>query len=117
MSEDKLSQLSEVKYINIETYRKNGLGVRTPIWFIIHQGLIYFRTDEKSGKVKGLGIIRMLRLPCDIRGNVKGEWFDGKIYFANSAETSIAYSMINKKYGIKTTLIRIFNKIRIQSLS
>jgi hypothetical protein len=37
MSEDKLSQLSEAKYINIETYRKNGLG-------------------------KGLGIIRMLRL-------------------------------------------------------
>ena len=41
-----------------------------------------------------------------------GEWFDGKIYFANSAETSIAYSMINKKYGMKSTLIRIFNKFR-----
>jgi PPOX class probable F420-dependent enzyme len=113
MSEDKLSQLSEVKYINIETYRKNGLGVRTPIWFIIHQGLIYFRSDEKSGKVKRLRNNPHVKIaPCDIRGNVKGEWFDGKIYFANSAETSIAYSMINKKYGMKTTLIRIFNKFR-----
>jgi uncharacterized protein len=81
MSEDKLSQLSEVKYINIETYRKNGLGVRTPIWFIIHQGLIYFRSDEKSGKVKRLRNNPHVKIaPCDIRGNVKGEWFDGKIY-------------------------------------
>ena len=113
MPEDKSSQLSKFKYINIETYRKNGLGVRTPVWFIIYQGLIYFRTDEKSGKVKRLRNNPHVKIaPCDIRGNVKGEWFDGKIHFANSEESSIAYSMINKKYGVKTTLIRIFNKIR-----
>jgi PPOX class probable F420-dependent enzyme len=75
--------------------------------------LIYFRSDEKSGKVKRLRNNPHVKIaPCDIRGNVEGEWFDGKIYFANPAETSIAYSMINKKYGMKTTLIRIFNKIR-----
>ena len=113
MSEDNLSQLSKFKYINIETYRKNGAGVRTPIWFIIYQGLIYFRTDVKSGKVKRIRNNPHVRIaPCDVRGNVKGNWFDGKVNFANSAESSIAFSMIDKKYGFITTLIRTFNKIR-----
>ena len=113
MSEDKLSQLSKFKYINIETFRKNGIGVQTPIWFIIYQGLIYFRTDAKSGKVKRIRNNPHVRIaPCDIRGNLKGSWFDGKVYFADSAESSMVYSMIDKKYGFVTTLIRVFNKIR-----
>jgi uncharacterized protein len=113
MSEDNLSQLSKFKYINIETYRKNGAGVRTPIWFIIYQGLIYFRSDVKSGKVKRIRNNPHVRIaPCDIRGNLKGNWFDGKVNFANSAESLIVYSLIDKKYGFITTLIRISNKIR-----
>jgi uncharacterized protein len=104
LSEDKLSQLSNFKYIDIETYRKNGTGVRTPIWFIIYQGLIYFRSDAKSGKVKRIRNNPHVRIaPCDIRGKVK---------FADSAESSIVYSMIDKKYGFVATLVRIFNKIR-----
>ena len=113
MSEDKLSRLSKFKYINIETFRKNGTGVRTPIWFVVYQGLIYFRTDAKSGKVKRIRNNPHLRIaPCDIRGNVKGNWSDGNVNFAGSAESSIVYSMIDKKYGFVATLIRIFNKIR-----
>lgn len=112
MSEDKLSQLSKFKYINIETFRKNGTGVKTPIWFIVYQGLIYFRTDARSGKVKRIRNNPHVRIaPCDIRGNLKGSWYDGKVNFADSAESSMVYSMIDKKYGFVTTLIRIFNKI------
>lgn len=113
MSADNLSDLSKFKYITIETFRKNGAGVRTPIWFIIYQGLIYFRTDVNSGKVKRIRNNPHVRIAgCDIRGNLKGNWFDGKVKFADSTESSITYSMIDKKYGFITTLIRIFNKIR-----
>ena len=42
MSDDKLFQLSKYKYINIETYRKNGTGVSTPVWFVVNEGLIIF---------------------------------------------------------------------------
>jgi len=113
MSADNLSDLSKFKYITIETFRKNGAGVRTPIWFIIYQGLIYFRTDVNSGKAKRIRNNPHVRIaPCDIRGNLKGNWFDGKVKFADLAESSITHSMIDKKYGFITTLIRIFNKIR-----
>jgi len=89
------------------------MGVQTPIWFIVYQGLIYFRTDAKSGKVKRIRNNPHVRIaPCDIRGNLKGSWFDGKVNFADSTESSMVYSMIDEKYGFVTTLIRVFNKIR-----
>ena len=113
MSEDKLSQLSSFKYINIETLKKNGSVVRTPIWFIIHEGVIFFRTDSKSGKVKRIRNNPHVRIaPCDIRGNIKGTWFDGNAKFADTKESSMVFSMIDKKYGFLTALIRSFNKIR-----
>jgi len=113
MSEDKLSQLSNFKYINIETCKKNGSVVRTPVWFIIYQDIIFFRTDAKSGKVKRIRNNPNVRIaPCDIRGKVKGRWFDGKAKFAGSEESSIVFSMIDKKYGFLTVLIRSFNKMR-----
>jgi hypothetical protein len=113
MSEDKLSQLSRFRYINIETLKKNGSVVRTPIWFIIYEGIIFFRTDSKSGKVKRIRNNPHVRIaPCDIRGNIKGTWFDGNAKFADTKESSMVFSMIDKKYGFLTALIRSFNKIR-----
>jgi PPOX class probable F420-dependent enzyme len=54
MNNERFSHLSNHKYIGLETFRKNEIAVRTHIWFIQSQDLIYMRTDEKSGKVKRL---------------------------------------------------------------
>ena len=113
MSDDKLVHLSKHKYISIETYRKNGTGVRTPIWFVVNQGLIYFRTDANSGKVKRIRNNPHVKIaPCNMSGNVEGDWYEGKAKFSDQAESAIAFSLINKKYGLLTTFIRLLNKIR-----
>jgi PPOX class probable F420-dependent enzyme len=83
------------------------------VWFIIHHGLIYFRTDKKSGKVKRLKNNPHVKIaPCDIRRKIKKEWLDGEAHFANSEESSIVYTMIGEKYGVRAKLITIVNKIR-----
>jgi PPOX class probable F420-dependent enzyme len=113
MSDDKLYHLSKHKYISVETYRKNGTGVRTPVWFVVSQGLIYFRTDAKSGKVKRIRNNPHVKIaPCNMGGNVEGDWYEGKAKFSDQAESMIAFSLINKKYGLLTTFIRLLNKIR-----
>ena len=113
MSDDKLVHLSKHKYISIETYRKNGTGVRTPIWFVVNQGLIYFRTDANSGKVKRIRNNPHVKIaPCNMSGNVEGDWYEGKAKFSDQAESMIAFSLINKKYGLLTTFIRLLNNIR-----
>ena len=58
--EDKLSLFLDQKYVNLETYKKDGTPVRTPVWFMIDNDIIYVITREKTGKVKRLKNIKTL---------------------------------------------------------
>jgi PPOX class probable F420-dependent enzyme len=49
---DGLKQFTKQSYLNLETFRKNGEGVRTPVWFWEDGGVLYVRTEDGSGKVK-----------------------------------------------------------------
>jgi PPOX class probable F420-dependent enzyme len=50
----KIAQFSNQKYVNLETYRKNGQAVQTPVGFVIDNGQISIRTDGNSGKIKNV---------------------------------------------------------------
>jgi PPOX class probable F420-dependent enzyme len=45
------------KYLNLETFRKSGLGVKAPVWFVQDGDMIFVRTITDSGKVKVSAII------------------------------------------------------------
>ena len=53
-----LDQLEPQKYISVETYKKNNDAVRTPVWFVIKDKLVYVVTRNQTGKVKRLKGIR-----------------------------------------------------------
>ncbi len=73
--EDKLSLFLDQKYVNLETYKKDGTSVRTPVWFMIDNGIIYVMTREKTGKVKRLKNNQNIRIvPCSYTGEPKSEW-------------------------------------------
>ncbi|HEY6885774.1 MAG TPA: PPOX class F420-dependent oxidoreductase [Nitrososphaeraceae archaeon] len=84
---DKISILSGHAYINLETYRRNGQAVTTPVWFTIdnnNNNMIYVVTRTETGKVKRLRNNSKVRImPCSMRGQPKGEWLDGKASFAS----------------------------------
>ena len=106
-------QFLNKRYINIETYKKNGQDVRTPVWFVIEDAKIYSRTDLNSGKVKRARNNPHVRIaPCDARGHPKGVWVDGEIRIAYSSESERANQLLNQKYGLQGRLVRTFNKLR-----
>ena len=45
-------QLTQRQYINLETFRKSGEGVKTPVWFVQDGETIFECTAVNSGKVK-----------------------------------------------------------------
>ncbi len=51
-----LEDLESQKYISLETYKKNNQPVKTPVWFVINNDLIYVITREGTGKVKRIKI-------------------------------------------------------------
>jgi PPOX class probable F420-dependent enzyme len=108
------SQFSNEKYINLETFRKNGQAVQTPVWFVIDGRILYIRTDMSSGKVKRAKNNPRVRItPCNIRGQPKGKWMDGEMRMASiTSESEKANQLLNKKYGLKGRIIRTFNRLR-----
>ena len=105
--------LAGEKYINLETYRKNGRGVRTPVWFVESSSddgsILYVRTSDDTGKYKRIRKNQSVQVaPCDMRGSVKGKWVKGEARIASEEEKLKAFKMLEKKYGIVYKMTRMF---------
>ncbi len=109
-----MSHLTGEKYINLETYRKNGQGVRTAVWFVEENNgeggsVLYVRTSDDTGKYKRVRNNPSVQIaPCDMRGGVKGKWVKGKARIAGEEEKLRAFKMLEKKYGIMYKMTRMF---------
>ena len=99
--------LSDQKYISLETFKKKGEGVKTPVWFAADpatdisgaQARVFFYTIGNTGKVKRIrnnGNVKIA--PCTARGKVIGEWADGRAEIISGDEAARAMMLLNKKY-------------------
>jgi PPOX class probable F420-dependent enzyme len=87
------------RYLNLETYRRDGRPVRTPVWFAGSGDALYFYTDSESAKVKRLRRDSRARIaPCDMRGTVTGEWMDATARVVDGAECDGAMRRLDRKY-------------------
>lgn len=95
------------KYVNLETFRRSGEGVKTPLWFAEEDGVLYARTFEKTGKAKRLRRNPKARVaPCDMRGNPFGEWVEAEARLVEEEpEVRRANELLNEKYGLLKRLI------------
>lgn len=102
-----LEHFLEQKYINLETYRKSGKSVRTPVWFVIFNELIYVITREKTRKVKRIKNNHNVKItPCTFTGKPTGSWVSGQANFVKNEEAQKANNLRKKKYGF---LVKISN--------
>ena len=106
---NQLEQFLDQKYINLETYKKDGTPIRTPVWFVIGNDLIYVITRESTGKVKRLKHNQDVRIvPCSFKGQSKNEWVKGKAEIITGEEADKAIKLRKKKYGMLARLTGIF---------
>ena len=106
---NQLEQFLDQKYINLETYKKDGTPIRTPVWFVIGNDLIYVITRESTGKVKRLKHNQDVRIvPCSFKGEPKNEWIKGKAEKITGEEADKAIKLRKKKYGMSARLIGLF---------
>jgi PPOX class probable F420-dependent enzyme len=101
MADDKSTPLDHERYINLETFKKDGNGVKTPVWAAPLDGKLVIFTAGESYKVK-----RVRRNPkaraaaCDVRGRVRGDWLEGTCRVVEDADTqSRIHDALRKKYG------------------
>jgi len=106
---NQLEQFLDQKYINLETYKKDGTPIRTPVWFVIGKELIYIITRDSTGKVKRLKNNHDVRIvPCSFKGEPKNDWVKGKAEMITGEEADEIIKLRKKKYGMLARLTGIF---------
>jgi len=95
------------KYLSLETYKKSGEAVRTPVWFAADPAVpldssaakIFIYTIGDTAKVKRMRNNPRVKIaPCDMRGNVLGPWVDAQAEFVTGEEAGRGMRLLNEKY-------------------
>ena len=106
--------LDKRDFLNLETFRKNGAGVRTPVWFAADPAKdlrsggakLYIYTVENTGKVKRVRNNPRVRIaPCNRTGGLQGDWIDANARVVEGAEAALGLKLLTQKYFLK----RIFD--------
>jgi len=106
MAADRLGAFVKQKHIALETYRKTGEPVRTPVWCVVDNNLLYIITRSHTGKVKRLRNNPKVRIvPSSFSGEPKGDWLEGTAKFVEGEEAERAVKLRKKKYGLQAMLV------------
>lgn len=100
-------------YISLRTFKKNGAGVDTPVWFAESSGKLYVFTEADSFKVKRLRRNpRVQAARCGMFGALSGPWRDGHARIVTDGRlVARAYRALDKKYGWQMRLIDLLSKL------
>jgi PPOX class probable F420-dependent enzyme len=109
------------KYLNLESFKKSGEGVRTPVWFAADPSAnldssaakLYVYTIGNTGKVKRIHNNPRVRIaPCDARGRLRGEWVEARAEIVTGEEAQRGMDLLNKKYMPWKQLLDFFAMFR-----
>ena len=111
---DALAQFEQAKYLSLETFRKSGVGVKTPVWFAQKPGqpIFYIYSEADAGKVKRIRNNAKVRLaPCSVRGEVRGAWVDGTARICSGEEITLGQQLLRRKYGWQKRIGDFFSRL------
>ena len=112
-----LNDIKNAKYIALETFRKNGQGVITPVWMAADGGKLYVWTDGTSGKAKRIRATSRVRLcASDARGTPESEWVEAQARVLDQAgDVKATEKRIAAKYGLLFHVFGLMARLRGQS--
>jgi hypothetical protein len=112
---DAIAQFAKTKYLNLETFRKTGVGVRTPVWFAEdpESHVFYIYSAPEAGKVKRIRNNPKVRIaPCTLRGNLRGAWVEARARICASDEVLHGQALLRRKYGWLKIIGDFFSRMR-----
>ncbi len=107
-------QLNRQSYLNIETFRKSGLGVKTPVWFVQDGDTVYVRTVANSGKVKRIRNNGQVNIaPCKVDGTLLGDWAPATAReVVDGATGKKVDHLLDKKYGLMKKMFALASALQ-----
>lgn len=106
--------LGNAEFVSIESFRKNGSSVKTPVWITQEDGKLYCWTVPTTWKVKRIRNHPQVNLAmCDRTGNIESDWVSacGRILDDPQEVKKQAGRMANK-YGLFFRMFQLMGMLR-----
>lgn len=101
------------EYLSLTTFKRDGSGVATPMWFVEMDNKIYMFTDGTSWKVKRLRRNSDVQLAeCTRTGKITGPSRDARAVIVEDAALSRRiYQAVTAKYGWQVRLLNVISTL------
>ncbi|GIM97777.1 PPOX class F420-dependent oxidoreductase [Paractinoplanes toevensis] len=99
----RVEELSKEKAVLLETRKRDGSWVGTPVSIVVEDGRAFFKSYDASGKAKRLRNFPEVRVaPCTMRGRVTGEQVPGRatLLGEESSDAKRAASLLARKHPL-----------------
>jgi len=94
------------KYLSLTSYKRDGTGVATPVWFVTENGRLLITTDAQSFKVKRIRRNPSVMItPCTASGRMRGHPVPGRAEFLSGSEMDHVDALMARKYRADKILI------------
>jgi PPOX class probable F420-dependent enzyme/deazaflavin-dependent oxidoreductase (nitroreductase family) len=112
--ESAVRDLVGYRNMRLETRKRDGRWVPTPVNLVEDNRLIVFRTWSTSGKAKRLRNDSTVRFAAsDARGRPKGPELQGRAFLLEGTQADRAAELINHKYPLLQGVgVRLFHRLR-----
>jgi PPOX class probable F420-dependent enzyme len=95
------------KYLSITSFKRDGSGVATPVWFVQEDGRLLVETDANSGKVKRIRRNpQVLVAPCTATGRLLADPVPARAELLGAAEVGRVERLMAAKYRIDLLVVR-----------
>ena len=94
-------KFASARYVSVTTFRRNGTGVATPVWFAVDDGELFVWTRSDSWKVKRLrNDSRVVITVCDARGRTEegAARAEGTARLLDARATGAVRKLLARKY-------------------
>lgn len=105
-------EIIAARYVSFATFRRDGRRVATPVWAApLDDSLVLFSAGE-AGKIKRLrNSARSQLAPCDVRGQLEGEWQATTATIMAPAEIATAHRALQHKYGWQLAMLDMISTL------
>jgi uncharacterized protein len=97
-----------VKYVSLETFRPDGSGVATPVWFVIVDERLFCRSDPATHKMRRIRRDpRVTVAPCTLRGALKGPRLEARADLDARHDPEALSGAYARKYRLEALLAKL----------
>ena len=95
------------KYLSLTSFRRDGTGVATPVWFVEASGRLLVETDASSYKIRRIRRDpRVTIAPCTASGRLRGTPVPAWAELLPDAEVARVDRLMGGKYRVDLLLVK-----------